>query len=351
MMPALPWRRQMQAQADASSAGSHRTGSERVQDSQSWQGGNAGTSDFRFVPAFSSFSKMFGFFKKLASKAAQGPAGGNLGAEELARRLGVGEAELRGVAIEYHQFQLKKRTGGTRTISAPGEPLKAMQRRILHRLLRRLSAHESATGFERGHSIVSNALPHVGKDVVIKLDLKDFFTSTPAARVDAYFRKIGWNADAAALLTRICTYDGALPQGAPTSPRLSNLVNHLLDARIAAFAKSRDVSYSRYADDMTFSAAATSRRINDLITAVKIIVQDQGYTLHTAKKLRIARRADRQIVTGLVVNEKVNLPRRTRRRLRAVEHHLKTGKPATLTPKQLEGWRALQSMIVSQSSV
>src|SRR5439155_1641135 len=138
MMPVLPWRRQMQAQADASSAGSHRTGSERVQDSQSWQGGNAGTSDFRFVPAFSSFSKMFGFFKKLASKAAQGPAGGNLGAEELARRLGVGEAELRGVAIEYHQFQLKKRTARTRTISAPGEPLKAIQRRNLHRLLRPL---------------------------------------------------------------------------------------------------------------------------------------------------------------------------------------------------------------------
>jgi retron-type reverse transcriptase len=127
-------------------------------------------------------------------------------------------------------------------------------------------------------------------------------------------------------------------------------VNYRLDVRLAALAAARGISYSRYADDMTFSAAGDTPRVNDLITAVKIIVNDEGYVLHTAKKLRIARRGDRQVVTGLVVNEKVNLPRAKRRRLRAVEHHLKTGKPATLTAKQLDGWRALRSMIASQSA-
>src|SRR5439155_7805779 len=132
-----------------------------------------------------------------------------------------------------------------RTITAPAEPLKNMQRRILLRLLARLRAHPCATGFERRQSIVTHALVHVGRDVVIKLDLKDFFTATKADRVEAYFRRIGWDADAAALLTNLCTHDSSLPQGAPTSPRLSNLVNHRLDARLFALARKRKVAYSR----------------------------------------------------------------------------------------------------------
>jgi RNA-directed DNA polymerase len=324
-----------------------------VQDSQSWQGGNAGTGDC-LVPAFPFLelpsSHMFGFFKKLAAKAGSVTPGGKLDVLELTRRLSVDEAQLRAVPIAYRTFQVSKRAGGMRTLSAPADDLKKMQRRILRRVLAKLAAHPAATGFERGHSIVTNALPHIGKAVVIKLDMKDFFTATTAARVEEYFRAIGWNIEAAALLTRLCTNNGSLPQGAPTSPRLSNVVNYRLDARLAALAAARGISYSRYADDMTFSAAADTPRVNDLITAVKIIVNDEGYVLHTAKKLRIARQGDRQVVTGLVVNEKVNLPRATRRRLRAVEHHLKTGKPATLTAKQLDGWRALRSMIASQSA-
>jgi RNA-directed DNA polymerase len=219
-----------------------------------------------------------------------------------------------------------------------------------------------------GRVFATHALPHVGQDVVIRLDLKDFFASTPAARVEGYFRTIGWDADAAALLARLCTYEGALPQGAPTSPRLSNLVNHRLDARLFALARSRGVAYSRYADDMTLSGptraphgrrrdpksllklASKPDRINDLIHEVKRIVEEEGYVLHTEKKLRIMRRGDRQLVTGLVVNEKVNLPRATRRRLRAVEHHLRTGHPATLTAQQFAGWQSLASMVRAQAS-
>ena len=293
---------------------------------------------------------MFGFFKKLAGGAKAQTPQGILGVDELSRRLGVPEQQLRSVQISYLKFQIAKRTGGTRTITAPAEPLKKIQRTILRRLLGKLKAHPAATGFETGYSIVSNAIPHVGQDVVIKLDIKDFFGTTTAARVDAYFRRIGWNADAAALLTSLCTHEGALPQGAPTSPRLSNLLNYKLDARLAAIAQKRGLAYSRYADDMTFSGPTKDRRKTDVIHLAKEIVKDEGYALHTDKKLRIARRGDRQVVTGLVVNTKVNLPRRTRRRLRAIDHHLRIGKPATLTAQQLAGWKSLQAMIKAQTA-
>jgi len=309
--------------------------------------------------------QVFGFLKNLLGGRTQPQGGlpppGVHGVDELARRLGMSATELRGVAVAYHAFEIPKRSGGRRRILAPSAPLKALQRRVLHRLLRRLRAHPSATGFERRHSIATNALPHTGQAVVVRLDLKEFFQSTSAARVEAYFRTIGWDAQAARLLTELCTYEGSLPQGAPTSPRLSNLVNHRLDARLAALAEARGMAYSRYADDITFSGGddagtgAVSRprvagRINELIYATKRIAKEEGYTLHIAKKLRIARRHDRQMVTGLVVNVKPNLPREVRRRLRAIEHRLRTGRQATLTPQQLAGWRSLQKMITAQAA-
>lgn len=312
---------------------------------------------------------MFGFLKSLFSRAEASPLPPpRFGIEQLAGRLGVSPVELAGVTITYEAFRIPKRRGGTRTIHVPADPLKALQRRILHRLLRRLRAHPNATGFERGHSIVTNALPHLGKDVVIRMDLVDFFPSISADRVQHYFRFIGYDEEAARLLTKLCTHNGSLPQGAPTSPRLSNLVNYRLDARLATMAERRGLSYSRYADDIAFSACladlpATQRRkpatgnrtknqvprVNDVIRAAKDIIRDEGYRLHTHEKLRISRRHQRQLVTGLVVNDKVNLPRATRRRLRAVAHHLANDRPATLTARQLAGWQSLQTMIATQS--
>jgi retron-type reverse transcriptase len=311
---------------------------------------------------------VFGFIRRLFQGPAATPARvarpARFSLNELSRRLGLPESQLRTLPVSYSAFQMAKRTGGTRTILAPAPVLKDAQRRILHRLLRGLRSHPCATGFERGHSIVTNARPHIGREVVVKLDLRDFFGTTSAARVRDYFRWIGWDDEACDVLVRLCTHEGSLPQGAPTSPRLSNLVNYRLDARLEALAQHFEMSYSRYADDLTFSGAACpplghrnpktlepgapkAARMNSLILRVKEIVADAGYALHTKKKLRIARRHDRQVVTGLVVNEKVHLPRATRRRLRAIEHRLKAQGKATLTPQQLAGWRALQNMIAN----
>lgn len=220
-----------------------------------------------------------------------------------------------------------------------------LQRRVLRRVLGKLQAHPTACGFERGRSIVEYAGRHVDSDVVIRLDLEDFFGSTSTENVTAYFRAIGWQTEPAELLTKICIWNGSLPQGAPTSPRLSNLVNRRLDVRLAAAAKASGAAYSRYADDLAFSFDdETDGSIGGLMQKVHAIVRDSGYRLNH-RKTRIMRRHQRQQLTGLVINAGVNLPRETRRRLRAIEHRRSLGQEATLSNEQLAGWRAFRTMI------
>lgn len=291
------------------------------------------------------------------------PLGEGRGVGELARRLGVTPERLNALEARYHEFRIPKRRGGSRKILAPDKELKDMQRRILRRLLGRLPCHPAATGFRPKQSIVANARPHAGKAVVVRLDIENFFESTKADRVRDYFREIGWGQEAAEILTRLCTYKGGLPQGAPTSPYLSNLVNFRLDTRLAKLAGEvqvqdprtgqirppGSVAYTRYADDMTFSFDTDDPTgIRCLIRSAKAVIEEEGYKLHQDRKLQIRRRHDAQVVTGLVVNVAPNLSRKKRRWLRAVEHHVAKGKPATLSPPQLKGWQAFRTMVNSQ---
>lgn len=295
---------------------------------------------------------------------------------QLAPRLGLSDDRLNAVPITYHTFQIPKRSGGLRTICAPSEELKQIQRTILHRLLKRLPSHPAATGFEEGRSIASNASVHVGSEVILRMDIQNFFESIRADRVRSFFYGIGWGQEVADLLIRLCTYNSSLPQGAPTSPRLSNLVNYELDARLDGWARRIGAVYTRYADDITFSfhnlnqmspfqkAAQNPKTlekvpqtvqdrefINATIHITKKVLSEYGYKIHTKKKLNIRRRHQQQKVTGLVVNDRLALPRRTRKWLRAVEHHLQNGKPASLTPDQFAGWQALRSMIQKQADL
>lgn len=295
---------------------------------------------------------------------------------DLARWLGQPEAELRQWlspqpawtrGFEYKSFTRSKKRGGVRTIDAPNDKLKALQRAVLRRLLNPLKPHIAATGFVRGCSIVDNARPHVGRAVVINLDLEDFFPSIKAARVEAFWRAVGWDAEAARILTAICTLDGALPQGAPTSPALSNLVCRKLDERLFALADHFDGDYTRYADDITLSfpafgrnqplrrhsgrptkgwksrsEGAVSRR---LLTWVRQIIEAEGFKIQLKKKVRVQRAHQRQTATGLLVNEKVNLPRAVRRMIRAMQHHEQLGKLDTAGRRRLRGWEALAQMV------
>lgn len=281
-------------------------------------------------------------------------AGGRTVAD-LAAWLKVSRDELRTVPRDYRRFTIPKRSGGRREILAPNNRLKALQRRIHRRLLRGLRAHPAATGFEPGKSIVDNALPHAGQAVVVNVDIVAFFPSIRAARVHRLFRGCGWGRGASRLLTQLCTYEDALPQGAPTSPRLSNLINYFLDVELADLAAQFDARYTRYADDITFSlAAADSLTIRSLLWNVRQIAGRKGYTLHYRRKLSVRRAHQRQEVTGLVVNDGPRLPRSVRRWLRAVKHRfarqradvfsLMRRRP-TMTEQQLDGWMSLETMI------
>ncbi len=286
---------------------------------------------------------------------------------ELANRLGMPDIRVdqrRGktvgafpaderIPLKYRWHRIPKRSGGTRLLHSPNPILKKVQRQLLRRVFGKLKVHSAAHGFQRGRSIVTHARLHVGQAVVIRIDIQDFFPSTSGDRLTRYFRRIGWNRGAARMLTKLCTKRLGdrigLPQGAPTSPTLSNLVNYGLDAQLSGLARKSGAQYSRYADDMFFSFAKDDRRfIRGVIRRARRILNESGYRMHGRSKLRVLRRHQRQTVTGLVVNDKVQLPRKTRRWLRSVEHHLKTGRQASLNRDQLQGWRALEHMIAKQ---
>ena len=268
---------------------------------------------------------------------------------ELARRLGVEADYLRRFVPEYREVRVPKRRGGTRVLHVPDDPTKKLQRKINRRLLSALEPHPAALGFRRGRSVADHAAKHSGCDLILKCDVVDFFGSTLGTRVNAFFRRLGWDDEAASLLTRFTCRENGLPQGAPTSPILSNLVNRGLDAKLAGMAQRIGMAYSRYADDLCFSYQAerktSARRARGMLQFARGTCRAYGYRLHGRDKTRFVRRHRRQLVCGLVVNDRPNLPRETRRRLRAARHRQATGRPATLTPEQLAGWGAYESMV------
>lgn len=285
----------------------------------------------------------------------QGPAQPSgprtLTVDQLAARLGLTASELIAVPIAYRPFQVPKRGGGYRDIRAPEPALRHVQRRIVRRLLQKVDAHPAALGFERGRSTVQNAALHAGRPVVLRMDVKDFFGSTGANRVGLLYANLGWDQQATELLLRLTTHAGSLPQGAPTSPRLSNLVNRRLDERLTGFADQIGARYTRYADDLTFSFDRdVALTIHEAIRMTKSALADDGYVLHERRKLHIRRQHERQLVGGLVVNVRPQLTRDRRRWLRAVEHHSANGRTMSLSPTALQGWRAYRSMVDSPAA-
>jgi RNA-directed DNA polymerase len=242
-------------------------------------------------------------------------------------------------SYHYIRFTRPKKLGGERVILAPKKELKAIQRKILHEILEKLPQSPYAHGFVSGHSIVSNAAPHVGKTTVINMDLKDFFPTITYPRVRGLFLQMGYSFSIASTLALLCTERDRLPykrgkavfyisvgartliQGAPTSPALSNLIVRNLDRRLAGLASKLGYDYTRYADDLSFSSQSTEKAW-ELINTAKRIVRDEGFTVHP-EKVHLFHRSTRQMVTGLVVNEQVAVPRHLRRTVRAVLNNAK----------------------------
>jgi len=221
----------------------------------------------------------------------------------------------------YKFHRIPKRDGTMRVIAEPVPELKKKQQGILRWLTARgIRPSSYAHGFVTGRSTATNARLHVGRKVVIKVDLKDFFGSTKFGPVMTALMKAGLSAQIAKDITNTCTLDGTLPTGGPTSPMLSNLAVRRMDVRLAGLAKKYDATYSRYADDLCFSS--DNPKLNEMLPAVDFVVKQCGYRLND-KKTRVMRRGKRQIVTGIVVNRKVNIPRRLRRNIRAGLHNVK----------------------------
>lgn len=237
----------------------------------------------------------------------------------------------------YRYALIPKRSGGVRLLEAPKLRLKTIQRHILHEILDAVPAHPSAHGFVAGRSCLTGARVHAGEAVVATFDLAQFFPFIGAPRVHGLFRCLGYPWAVARALTGLCTTVTPrevmaelptlyrvphLPQGAPTSPALANLLAWQLDRRLSRLAASVGGQYTRYADDLAFSGRIPAGK------TLETIVREEGFALNVAKT-RTMRRDARQTVTGIVVNEHVNVSREDFDRLKAILHNCAVHGPSS----------------------
>jgi retron-type reverse transcriptase len=269
---------------------------------------------------------------------------------DLSKALGLEIPRLRWLAYHsdaamishYIYFTIPKKSGGVRQLAAPHETLAVAQEWILHNILEKIPTHDAAHGFVKGRSTVTNATMHVGKDLVLNADLKDFFPSITFWRVAGVFRELGYSPAVASILGLLCTesprrlveYNGrpifvatgdrSLPQGACTSPALSNLVSRRLDSRLRGIATKLGWTYTRYADDLSFSTDGDAgKQIGYLLARIRHIAQDEGFAVNQSKT-RVLRKSTAQSVTGITVNDKPSVGRNLIRRLRAILHRART---------------------------
>lgn len=265
-------------------------------------------------------------------------------AEQLALAMNTNVAELRFLAYSrknaetthYNRFKLAKKTGGFRLISAPSPRLKKAQTWILENVLNNVEINAKAHGCVVARSIKTNAELHVKKAVVINQDLKNFFPSISYQRVLGAFKSLGYSGQVSTIFALICTEpevvevkladktyysqkgERFLPQGSPCSPAISNIICRKLDKRLEGLGKKYNYTYSRYVDDITFSAGKQElKSISAVLKYSKKIIREENFVLHPGK-LRIMKRGGKQEVTGVVVNEKPNIDKREYKKFKAL---------------------------------
>ena len=230
--------------------------------------------------------------------------------------------------LHYKRFDIPKRGGKTRRITSPSREMKAVQVWILRNILDKISVSNAATAFRKNKGILVNAENHkhdryYNNKYFLCLDIEDFFPSITAERIFKVFKTLGYKDFVSKILTSFCTCDGTLPQGGVTSPALSNIVCTLLDRRIIGYVGKKNVAYSRYADDMTFSCMSPNRLIG-VKRFVQKIVEDEGFKLNEDKTRFLGPKKQRKI-TGLIVSDdRIGVGLKTKRLLRAKIHRLYT---------------------------
>jgi RNA-directed DNA polymerase len=224
--------------------------------------------------------------------------------QHLAEILGVNAGGLDDIRLgprfHYRPFSIAKANGRKRRLLAPSPALKRLQRALLVNYLAQLPVHPCATAFFPGASTVRNARPHANRRLIATVDLRDFFESTRASRVRKCFLEQGWRDEPLQVLMRLCVFRDSLPQGAPTSPCLSNLANIRLDQRLALLAEQAGAFYTRYGDDLTFSWSSEGLP-GRFISAVEDALGSAGYEIQPLKGWRVTPIRDHPVVTGLVL--------------------------------------------------
>ncbi len=254
-----------------------------------------------------------------------------------------------GRRYSYRPFAVPKKSGDARQILAPSPALKELQERLLRRYLAHLPVHPVATAFMPGASIVRNAQRHAGQAVIITADLTDFFASTSAERVRAFWVRQGWRGQALGVLMRLCVYQNGLPQGAPTSPCLSNLVNVGLDGALDELARRAGARYTRYGDDLTFSWPDTEVP-SWFESAVQRELRAAGYRIQGQKGWRVSHIADRPEIAGVTLKPggRLEPPKRVRQKVASLRRRAwwqqLIGRDTASTRAQLRGYGGFLNM-------
>lgn len=219
--------------------------------------------------------------------------------------------QIKNLRICYNTFQIQGNTKN-REITAPSRNLKLRQKWILENILERIKVGDSVHGFVKNKSIVTNAKQHVKKTYMLNMDISNFFISIKQPQVMDVFHKIGYVKDVAEYLAELCCFKGVLPQGAPTSPYLSNIICMEMDVEIFKLADEYKAIFSRYADDITLSSEVD---LNECVVRITAIIEKYGFKVN-CEKTRITNGKYRKIVTGLVVGEQVKVPKKYKRKLK-----------------------------------
>lgn len=270
--------------------------------------------------------------------------------------------------LHHYRYEWRRRTGRLpRLLEIPEERMRRMQRKLLRKVLGLIPVNNAAHGFIPGRSAATGAARHVAADIVISLDLTTFFARVTARRIYGTLRQSGLSEPVAHTITGLCTNAvpprvlaampdggspqerfalrqaltaGHLPQGAPTSPVLGNLAIRRLDSRLTGWADAVDATYTRYADDLAFSGGgALATRPDAFIRGVQRIIQDEGHAAN-ARKTRVRRQGVRQSVTGIVVNQHINVSRAEYDRLKATIHNCVVHGPHTQNHRRLDDFHA-----------
>lgn len=220
----------------------------------------------------------------------------------------------------YHTVYLPKSDGSKRKLSVPDLILKLVQKSIADNILIQYPISKYAKAYKPGSSIQKNARPHVGKKKILKLDIEGFFDHILYSRVkDTVFYEEKYSESIRILLTMLCYYNDSLPQGAPTSPAITNIIMYDFDETVGAFCNEKNIAYTRYCDDMTFSGDFDEKEI---ISFVKNVLFKFGLHLNN-RKTAVVPATKRQCVTGIVVNEKMNITKDYRKKVRQEVYYIR----------------------------